>query len=71
MPMYLLQASHSVEGLRGLLKDGGTRRREAIERLVNGKGASLEALYYAFGDSDVYVNADLPDEAAATAPSLH
>ena len=71
MPKYLFQASHSVEGLHGLLKDGGTRRREEIERLVNGMEGSLEALYYAFGDSNEYVNADLPDEAAATAPSLH
>ena len=70
MPKYLFQASHSVEGLQGLLKDGGTRRREAIERLVNGMGGSLEAFYYAFGESDVYVIADLPDEAAATAASL-
>ena len=70
MPKYLFQASHTVEGLQGLLKDGGTRRGEAIERLVNGMGGSLEAFYYAFGDSDVYVIADLPDEAAATAASL-
>ena len=70
MPKYLFQASHSVQGLQGLLKDGGTRRREAIETLVNGMGGSLEALYYAFGDSDVYVIADLPDEAAAIAASL-
>ena len=70
MPKYLFQASHSVEGLQGLLKDGGTRRREAIETLVNGMGGSLEAFYYAFGESDVYVIADLPDEAAATAASL-
>ena len=70
MPKFLFQASHSTEGLQGLLKDGGTRRREAIERLVNGMGGSLEAFYYAFGDSDIYVIADLLDEAAATAASL-
>ena len=51
MPKYQFQASHSVEGLQGLLKDGGTRRREAIERLMNGMVGSLEAFYSAFGDS--------------------
>ena len=38
--------------------------------LVNGMRASLEALYCAFGDGDLYVIADFPDEAAATAASL-
>ena len=70
MPEFLFETSHSTQGLRGLLKDGGTRRREAIEMLVNGMGGSLEAFYCAFGDSDVYVIADLPDEVAATAASL-
>ena len=70
MPEFLFEASHSTQGLRGLLKDGGIRQREAIESLVNGMGGSLEAFYYAFGESDIYVIADLPDEAAATAASL-
>ena len=70
MPEFLYEASHSTQGLRGLLKDGSTRRREAIEMLVNGMGRSLEAFYYAFGDGELYVIADLPDEAAATAASL-
>ncbi len=70
MPEFLFEASHSTQGLHGLLKDGCTRRREAIEMLVNGMGGSLEAFYYAFGDGDLYVIADLPDEAAATAASL-
>ncbi len=70
MPEFLFEASHSTEGLQGLLKDGDTRRREAIERLANEMGGSLEAFYYAFGESDVYVIADLPDEAAAIATSL-
>lgn len=70
MAMFLFDASHSTQGLQGLLKDGGTRRREVIERLASEMGGSLEAFYYAFGDSDIYVIADLPDEAAATAASL-
>ena len=70
MPEFIFEASHSTQGLRGLAKVGGTRRREAIEMLVNGMGGSLEAFYRAFGDGDLYVIADLPDEAAATAASL-
>ena len=70
MPKFLFETSHSTQGLLGLPKDGGTRRQEAIEMLVNGMRRSLEAFYYAFGDSDLYVIADLPDEAAATAAAL-
>ena len=70
MPEFLFEASHSTKGLRGLLKEGSARRREAIKMLVNGMGESMEAFYYAFGDGDLYVIVDLPDEAAATAASL-
>ena len=69
-PKHLFQSSHSVEGLQGLLKDGGAQRKEVVERLLAGMGGSLEAFDYAFGDSDVHAIADLPDEAAATAISL-
>ena len=70
MPKFLSEASHSTQGIHGLLEDRGARRREAIEMLVNGMRGSLEAFYYAFGDRDLYVIADLPDDAAATAASL-
>ena len=70
MPKYLFQASYTREGLQGLLKEGGTQRREAVENLAAGLGGSVEAFYYAFGDYDIYVIADLPDDASATAASL-
>ena len=70
MAKFLFQASYTREGLQGLLKDGGTRRREAAEQLLAGVGGSLEAFYYGFGDNDLYIIADLPDDAAATAASL-
>ena len=70
MPKYLFQASYSVEGVKGLLKEGGTSRRAHIEQLVKGMGGSLEAFYFAFGSDDVVVIAELPDDASATALSL-
>lgn len=33
-------------------------------------GGSLESFYYAFGKDDLFIIADLPDDAAATAVSL-
>ena len=70
MPTYLYQASYTREGLQGLLKEGGSQRREAVENMVTALGGSLEAFYYAFGDSDLYIIVNLPDDASATAASL-
>ena len=70
MPKYLIQGSYTQEGLQGLLKDGGSQRRSVVDRLVRGMGGTLEAFYFAFGGADVYVIADLPDDASAVAASL-
>ena len=70
MPKYLLQASYSTDGVSGLLKEGGTSRKATVEKLAETLGGSIEAFYYAFGDYDVYVIADVPDQATITALSL-
>ena len=70
MPKYLLHGSYTLEGVRGLLKDGGTKRRAVVDELVKGLGGSLEAFHYGYGDSDVYVIVDVPDSVTATAASL-
>lgn len=70
MPKYLWQASYTTEGVRGVLKEGGTGRVEAVRKLVDGLGGSLEAAYFAFGEDDVYAIVDLPDNVSAAAISL-
>lgn len=70
MPKYLFQASYTQEGLKGLMEDGATGRREMAEDLAGSLGGSIEAFYYAFGDSDLYVIVDLPDDASAAAVSV-
>jgi len=70
MPKYLWQASYSSEGMKGVAKDGGTGRREAATHLVEQLGGKVEAFYFAFGDADAIIIADLPDEEAATAVAL-
>ena len=70
MAKMLWHGSYSVEGVKGLLKEGGTGRRKSVEQLVSSAGGKLEALYWAFGDNDVYVIADMPDHASAAALSL-
>jgi uncharacterized protein with GYD domain len=70
MPKYLIQANYVGEGVKGLLKDGGTSRRAAVEKLFQSQGGTMEAFYYAFGETDCYVIGDLPDNATMSAVAL-
>lgn len=70
MPKYLLQVSYTVEGAKGLQKDGGTKRRNAARGLVESLGGKLETFYFAFGDCDVVAIADMPDGVSAAAASV-
>ena len=70
MPKYLLQASYSAEGAKGLLKDGGSKRRAAASALVESLGGKIDCFYFAFGKTDVVAIVDLPDSASAAAASL-
>lgn len=70
MAKYLIQGNYVGEGVKGLLKEGGSSRRTAIEQAARSVGGAVEAFYYAFGDSDVYVIMDLPDNASAAALAL-
>jgi len=70
MPKYLLQGSYTAEGSKGLLKDGGSKRRAAAKTLVESLGGKIECLYFAFGETDVLAIVDLPDSASAAAVSL-
>ena len=71
MGKYLFQASYTQAGLTGLLKEGGTQRQSALAQTIEQAGGTLESFYYAFGKSDLYITADLPDDATATAVSLN
>jgi uncharacterized protein with GYD domain len=70
MPKYLFQASYVGEGLKGLLKEGGSKRRETVEQTIKGMGGTLEGFYYAFGEDDVFAIADLPDNISTAALAL-
>ncbi|MGW3623687.1 GYD domain-containing protein [Streptomyces sp. NPDC000880] len=70
MAKYLFRVKLTVDGLKGLLKEGGTARREVVDRMVQSLGGRLESMHWAFGDEDVYVTVDLPSNAAAAAMGL-
>ena len=70
MPKFLIEANYVGEGVKGLLKDGGTSRRAAVEKLLASVGGKVESFYYAFGDTDAYVTVDVPDNVTAAAVAL-
>jgi uncharacterized protein with GYD domain len=70
MPKYLVQASYVGDGVLGLRQDGGSARRDAIERACASVGGRLDAFYFAFGESDVIVILDLPDNVTAAGVAL-
>ena len=70
MKKYLIKGAYNSEGMKGLMLDGGTGRKKAIEKMLGAIGGKVEAFYYAFGDADVYLIVELPDEITAAAVGL-
>jgi uncharacterized protein with GYD domain len=67
MPKFLFEASYTLDGVKGVQREGGSGRRDAVAKAVEGAGGRLESFYFAFGERDAYVIVDLPDnETAAT-----
>lgn len=70
MPRYMVSGTYNDDGMKGLLKEGGTARRDACAKLCAELGGHLEAAYFAFGQDDAHVIVELPDNATAAAVSL-
>jgi uncharacterized protein with GYD domain len=70
MAKYLFEVSYTAQGAKGLLKSGGGKRRAAAEQAAKSVGGRIESFYFAFGDADAFVIADVPDHASASAVSL-
>jgi uncharacterized protein with GYD domain len=66
----MIQASYIGEGLKGSLKEGGTKRRDTVAQVIEGMGRTLESFYYAFGDYDVVGVAEMPENVSSVAFSL-
>ena len=70
MGKYLIQGNYTAEGIKGVLKEGGSGRRQAVTDALKQLGGKLESIYYAFGDTDVYVIVDAPDNVTAAALAM-
>lgn len=70
MPKYLIQASYTPDGLKGVLAKGGSSRRDVVQSMAAELGGSLESFYFAFGDADAYVTLDMPDNISVAAAAM-
>jgi uncharacterized protein with GYD domain len=70
VPKFLIEANYVGEGVKGLLKDGGTSRRAAVDKALASVGGKVESFYYAFGDTDAFVTVEVPDNITAAAVAL-
>lgn len=70
MPKFLIEASLTAQGVKGLQSEGGSARREAVANAVESVGGQLESFHFGFGDHDVFLIADFPDNESATAMAL-
>ena len=70
MPKYLIQASYTADGLKGLAKDKASGRKAAVQAAMKQVKGKVESFHFAFGSDDVVIIAEAPDNIAAAAISL-
>ena len=70
MRKYLIKGSYNADGTKGLVQEGGTSRKAVVEKMLAGMGGKVESFYYAFGEADVYLIVELPDDISAAAIGL-
>lgn len=70
MPKYLVTGSYTQAGIKGVLAEGGSSRRAAVEKLAESVGGTVESFYYGFGGDDYFITVDLPSNEAAAAVAM-
>ena len=66
MPSYLVQASYTAEAFAGLIKKPQDRT-EVVRKAVEKLGGKLVGFWFSFGDQDVVVVVEMPDNISAAA----
>jgi uncharacterized protein with GYD domain len=70
MAKYLVHGAYTLDGVKGLVKEGGSSRKTKVTNNVESLGGKVESFYFAFGGDDFYTIIDLPDNISAAALSL-
>ena len=70
MAKYLWEVSYTSDGMKGVLKEGGTSRRTMVEKLASSMGGTIESFHFAFGENDAYIIAEFPGDVDAAAVAM-
>jgi uncharacterized protein with GYD domain len=70
MKKFMIKASYNANGVKGLIDDGGSKRKSEVQKMIAGLGGKVESFYFAFGDHDAYIIVELPDDVSAAAAVL-
>ncbi|MEO7429027.1 MAG: GYD domain-containing protein [Acidimicrobiales bacterium] len=70
MPKYLLEVNYTLDGVRGVAAKGGSARKAAAQAAAKSVGGKVDSFHFAFGGTDVFVIADMPDNTAAAALAI-
>ena len=70
MKKYLIKGTYNADGTKGLMQEGGSGRKAAIEKMLSAMGGKVESFYYAFGKDDVILVVELSDDISAAAVGL-
>jgi len=70
VPKYMVMARYTAQGTKGVLGEGGTKRRDAVAKMAQSLGGRLESFHFALGETDAFVILDMPDNSSAVAASM-
>jgi len=70
MPKYMISANYTAQGMEGIRSAGAKSRIDAVSTMLEAMGGRLESFHFAFGDTDVFAIAEVPDDEAAAAVAI-
>ena len=70
MPKYMISANYTAQGMEGVRSAGAKSRIDAVSSMLEAMGGRLESFHFAFGDTDVFAIAEVPDDEAAAAVAI-
>jgi uncharacterized protein with GYD domain len=70
MPRYLIRATYTANGVKGVISEGGSSRKDTVAKMATVLGGKMECFYFAFGDEDVVTILEFPDNVSAAAVSM-
>jgi uncharacterized protein with GYD domain len=69
MPYYLIQVAYTSKGFAALVKNP-QNRMDSIRPVFESLGGKLHGMWFAFGDYDIVIICQLPDNASVAAISM-